>query len=102
MREDACPNLTYLDLGWNNINNEGCGQLALGLKVGCPHLQTLNLGSNIIETLPDALGQLRSLTCLDISYNFIKRIQPALSALFLQLDTLDADDDILEDLASYV
>ena len=97
LRERACPNLTHLHLDRNNIGNEGCGQLALGLKEGCPHLQTLDLQNNSIRALPDALGQLRSLTRLYISWNRIRRIQPALYGLILQLDEFHAFNCPLED-----
>ena len=62
-----------------------------------PHLQTLNLKYSSIDSLSDALGQLRSLTCLEISFNRIRRIQPALYALILQLDTFDVFLCPLED-----
>ena len=91
------PNLMHLRLESNKIGNEGCGELALGLKEGCPHLQTLNLKYSSIDSLSDALGQLRSLTCLEISFNRIRRIQPALYALILQLDTFDVFLCPLED-----
>ena len=69
----------------------------LGLKEGCPDLWSLILKKNEIDALPDALGQLRSLTRLDISSNSIRRIQPALYGLILQLGAFDAFDCPLED-----
>ena len=44
----------------------------LGLKEGCPDLQTLVLRNNSVDVLSDALGLLRSFIYLDI---FMERHQ---------------------------
>ena len=88
LQRRCCAKLTHLDLSINCIGNEGCARLALSLSESCPNLRSLGLDCNGIGFLPDSLGQLRSLTSLNIGCNNITRIQPALYDLILQLKWL--------------
>ena len=97
LQQHACPNLSLLNLVYNRIGNEGSARLALGLSEGCPKLETLGLSRNSIDVLPDALGQLHSLTSLHISSNGIRSIQPALYGLILRMGEFDATGCSLED-----
>ena len=55
-----------------------------------------------IDIVPDVLGQLRLLTCLHICSNSIRRLQPALHGLVLQLEAFVASQCPLEDLPQEV
>ena len=63
----------------------------------CPDLRYLSLSNVGITALPDAMGELRSLTCLNISYNAIRCIEPSLYGLILQLKYLDVYNTPLKD-----
>ena len=97
LRQRGCPNLVHLGLGENNVGDQGCAAVVRELVAGCPDLQHLDLSSNKIAALPDALGELRSITCLLVSDNCIARIQPALYSLILRLKTFSADRNPLQE-----
>ena len=89
LEQRACPDLVALDLCNNAIGAEGCTALARGLA-GCPGIQELRLHDIKIVALPDGLGELRCLRLLDISYNGVRKVQPALYDWLLQLDQFHA------------
>ena len=70
-----CTSLAHLDLGSNNIGDEGAGRLA-AVRPQCRLLAHLDLGSNGIgaegaRRLAAVLGQCPSLAHLNLGYNYI-------------------------------
>ena len=101
LEKGACPSLSHLDLGMNEIGDEGCAALVLGLR-SCPRIKYLDLQRNNIETLPEALGEVLSLSILNISDNGIEgAISPAFYDLILNLDEFCFDPSLDEDLIDY-
>ena len=97
LQQRACPGLVSLDLQGCTVGSEACARLVRSLGDGCPDMECLQLRSTEIDAMPDALGELRCLTALDMSDNPIRRIPPALHGLILQLEAFAVDAEAMEE-----
>ncbi len=75
---ELCPNLVFLDLGWNEIED-------LTPLAGLKHMQRLYLDANKIKDI-SPLAQLKLLTILKLSSNSIKDFSPIAGLPFVHAD----------------